>query len=551
MSGKTEYKILILDDKESVIKSFERELDKLENIHVSLFIGVQTETDTFKELEQQKFDLLFVDQRLKDGKLGSEVAKRIKEKYEDAYIIMQTAFGLDSAEEAIRSRVFSDFISKSNDEGFNRDLLLQIFTRYDVYREHQEKIKELESVIKTQKSQLSLFQEMKINLEDFKDSDSLFKGDSDLANEIRFFITQYAKNNLPVLLLGETGTGKDVIAQEIHKLSEKKGEFVSVNCSALPKDLIESELFGHKKGAFTGALSDKKGYFTQAKGGTLFLDEFGDLSPDAQVKILRAIENKEYYPLGSEIKEKTDARIICATSQKLQEFTGKNSFRIDLFFRVGGLFPEISPLRDRPEDIWAIFDSKTLKDYCDCLDFDAKKAIVEFKYNWPGNVRELKNFIVHSVAIFYNNIHKKRITGIQIEKCLELWKSRQPLKREDWDKMRDNNNTEYMDNRSYKEKYSDEDILRVKKRLDLFAETLSLLGNKNVKIEILLAKAVEINKSKPQEKRIDLGKKSAGLSGYFGKKSDKNKEIALGLFNDYHETYKFLPCTAPFSKFLK
>lgn len=221
-----------------------------------------------------------------------------------------------------------------------------------------------------------------------------------------------AKTEFPVLLLGPSGTGKDVIAQAIHDCSHRRGPMVSVNCSALSETLIESELFGHVKGSFTGAINDRKGAFEAARGGTLFLDEIGDLSYALQAKLLRALENSEIRPVGSDRNVKTDVRIIAATHQNLAEKIQEGLFRSDLYFRLNVVSVTPPSLQFRMED----FD--------DLLYSFAKQMRVRFSFNaierlkkhsWPGNIRELKN-LVSRVSAIYPQVH---ILEEHVEKLLD------------------------------------------------------------------------------------------------------------------------------------
>jgi DNA-binding NtrC family response regulator len=207
-----------------------------------------------------------------------------------------------------------------------------------------------------------------------------------------------AQTDFPVLLLGPSGTGKDVIAQAIHKASPRgQAAFVSVNCSALTETLIESELFGHVKGAFTGAFADRKGAFESARFGTLFLDEIGDLPFTLQAKLLRALENNEIRPVGSDRVTKTNIRVIAATHQNLSQKINEGQFRSDLFFRLNVVSIYTPPLKERIddfEDLLYIF-AKQMKVR---FSFDAIQKLK--MYSWPGNIRELRNLVSRAAAIF-------------------------------------------------------------------------------------------------------------------------------------------------------
>lgn len=219
---------------------------------------------------------------------------------------------------------------------------------------------------------------------------------TDIVNNIPII----APLNIPVLLRGETGTGKEKLALWIHGLSGLQGEFVALNCSALPRDILESELFGHTKGAFTGALAYKEGLIERADGGTLFLDEIGELSETAQAKLLRVLEEGAYYKLGETSERRVNFRLISATNKDLARQT---VFRQDLFFRINGITFELPPLRERPEDIPLLvstFLNDASKAYNKDIHIVSDEAMQYFvKNNWPGNIRELKWTIHRAVAI--------------------------------------------------------------------------------------------------------------------------------------------------------
>lgn len=229
-----------------------------------------------------------------------------------------------------------------------------------------------------------------------------------------------ADKDIPVLICGETGTGKELFARAIHYHSPRKEQpFICVNCAVLPENLIESELFGHKKGAFTGAIQDKKGKFELADKGTIFLDEIGDMPLVTQAKILRALQEKEITPVGSETTIKIDVRIISATNMDLEQARQEKRFRDDLYFRIKGLILQIPPLRKRKEDILLLanyFLPENIK-----LTPDAQKFLVS--YHWPGNVRELLNCLQTAAAMS----HKGKITEEMLIDLLQKQTTMQPL----------------------------------------------------------------------------------------------------------------------------
>jgi len=205
----------------------------------------------------------------------------------------------------------------------------------------------------------------------------------------------------PVLIAGETGTGKELVAYHIHEYSGRKGHFVKLNCASIPRDILEGELFGYKKGAFTGAVQDYAGKIALSDGGTLFLDEIGELPLDIQAKLLNVLEIPEYYPIGSNIKRKVDLFLIAATNRNLRRMVDDGTFRQDLYYRIAVIPITIPPLRERKVDILPLteyFLEKSGKDLF--LSPEAKLALLE--YNWPGNVRELKNVIERTVLLAEN-----------------------------------------------------------------------------------------------------------------------------------------------------
>ncbi|WP_413944105.1 sigma 54-interacting transcriptional regulator [Bdellovibrio sp. HCB-162] len=239
------------------------------------------------------------------------------------------------------------------------------------------------------------------------------KSRNDVWNEELQTLANVAKTEFPVLILGPSGTGKDIIAQKLHETSEReRGPFVSVNCSALSETLIESELFGHIKGSFTGAINDRKGAFEAARGGTLFLDEIGDLSYSLQAKLLRALENNEIRPVGADRNIKTDVRIIAATHQNLSDKIKEGAFRSDLYFRLNVITVSPPALTYRMED------------FEELLYGFARKMRVRFsfgaiarlkKHPWPGNIRELKNLVSRAAALY----PREQILESHIEKLID------------------------------------------------------------------------------------------------------------------------------------
>ena len=230
-------------------------------------------------------------------------------------------------------------------------------------------------------------------------------GDSGLTRELKRLIELVAPSDGSVVIKGATGSGKELVAEALHELSRRKGAFVAINCAAIPKDLLESELFGYEKGAFTGALKSHAGRFEQADKGTLFLDEIGDMSLDLQSKILRVLETQKIQRIGSNKDIKVDVRTVCATHKDLVLMTEKNEFRADLLFRLN-VFPiDVPTLRERASDIplliknFKITELRNLpKEKHPQFTQDAYRALS--KYSWPGNIRELKNVVIRASILF-------------------------------------------------------------------------------------------------------------------------------------------------------
>ena len=247
-----------------------------------------------------------------------------------------------------------------------------------------------------------------MNREEFKKINGIISQSSEI-NDLVDVVMQVSSTDITILIYGESGVGKEVFARAIHNTSKRAGkDLISVNCGAIPEGILESELFGHKKGAFTGAIEGRKGYFEIADGGTLFLDEIAEMPLTTQVKLLRAIEFKEFMRIGAETVTKVDLRIIAATNKDLQEEVSRKQFREDLYFRLKAVTLSIPPLRKRREDI-ELLVNYFLEEYTAAnkielpiITQEAMTMLVE--YDWPGNVRELKNAVETAVALNRNGV---------------------------------------------------------------------------------------------------------------------------------------------------
>ena len=241
--------------------------------------------------------------------------------------------------------------------------------------------------------------------------EDIIKGECEATKQLKKLVSMVSSSPSTVLLRGETGCGKDVVARAIHYSSKRKGQLVNVNCAAIPSELLESELFGHEKGAFTGADSQRHGRFELSDSGTLFLDEIGDMPMTLQAKLLRAIETKKIQRVGGKKEINLDLRLVCATHQNIEQKIEEGSFRADLFFRIN-VFPiEIPTLAERNDDIptlvaYMIEEMKSYGAQIPKFDNSALRALKE--YIWPGNVRELKNVIERASILFPNKVVDSR-----------------------------------------------------------------------------------------------------------------------------------------------
>ena len=333
------------------------------------------------ELGAHTFDLVLCDILMPDGN-GLDLLQSIKLETPETAVIMMTAYtSSKSAVEAMRLGAYN-YISKP----FNLDEL-----KVQALSALEKKGLESENVyLRRQLEQKYQF--------------SNIVGRSPRMQEIFALIERVADTPSTILIQGESGTGKELIARAIHFSGARKDQrFLSINCGALPENLLESELFGHEKGAFTGAVRDKKGLFQEAHRGTLFLDEVGEMSLPMQVKLLRALQEKTVRRVGGNQEETIDVRIIAATNRDLMESTQNGSFREDLFYRINVIPIQLPPLRQRREDI-SLLVEHFIKKYSSQMGVDPKRISMEAlrsleEYAWPGNVRELENTIERVLAL--------------------------------------------------------------------------------------------------------------------------------------------------------
>jgi two-component system NtrC family response regulator len=335
-----------------------------------------------KILERESIDLALCDVKLPDGN-GVEFIKKIKENHPYIEVIMLTAYGnIPDSVQAIKNGAF-DYITKAND---NQRILPLLYRAL-------EKVKLEKRVAQLEKQAADRYANFNSII-----------GESLLIRQAKTLAELAAPTDAPVLLLGETGTGKEVFAQAIHSASKRSNKtFLALNCSAFGKEILESELFGHKAGAFTGANKDKRGLIEEAHEGTLFLDEIGEMPLDLQSKLLRVLETSEFIRVGDTKQIKVNIRIIAATNRNIQQEISQGKFREDLFYRLNLVTINLPPLRDRQPDIPLLADyfvKKITKDtYQQVKGMTASFVERLQKNEWRGNIRELRNVIERSLIV--------------------------------------------------------------------------------------------------------------------------------------------------------
>ncbi len=371
------HKILIIDDEEK-LRSLLARIVKSEGFEI---FEAKDLKSGFKKLEQTEVDVVLCDVKLPDGN-GVDFLQNIKSSFPLVEVILLTAFGnIPDGVQAMKNGAF-DYIVKGDDNDKIIPLLYKAVEKVQL----QKKVQQLEKRIGD------------------KYSFNTIIGKSKGIEQVIDLAQKVAKTDSTVLLTGETGTGKEVFAQAIHENSNRVGKsFVALNCSTFSKEILESELFGHKQGAFTGALKDKKGFIEEANGGTLFLDEIGEMPIELQAKLLRVLETSEYIPVGDTTPKKSNFRLIAATNRDLKTESDEHRFRSDLYFRLNIFEIKLPSLRERIKDISVLanyfvkqFSEKTNKKTLAISDDFLQKLE---NYSWPGNIRELKNIIERSVIL--------------------------------------------------------------------------------------------------------------------------------------------------------
>jgi DNA-binding NtrC family response regulator len=387
-------KLLIVDDEPDMLKLLKRSLQP--DLQCSVDTAASAEA-ALHQLSQQPFDLVLADIKM-PGMDGLELLGVIRRTYPSLTVVMMTAYGqIDLAVEAMRAGAY-DFITKPFEHETLVLRLEKALERHLLIQENQR--------LQDQCRDGAGFQQM--------------VGQSPAMRRVYETIQMVAKTDLTVLITGESGTGKDLTARAVHALSHrKKGPYVAVNCPTVPENILESELFGYKKGAFTDATQNRIGLFQEADGGTIFLDEIGDVSPAIQTKLLRVLQEKEIKPLGDVHSIQVDVRIVASTNQDLKAKIGRGEFREDFFYRLNVLPIHLPPLRERVEDI-PLLVNHLLKKHCRELNRSDKTVAHELmselqRRHWEGNIRELENVIIQGILFSPDDVIRPRDVGAQAQ----------------------------------------------------------------------------------------------------------------------------------------
>ncbi len=373
-------KILLVDD-EKILREVLEDFLKDKDYEVEI---AETGSQALELLKKNSFDLVILDISLPDGN-GLELIPKIKEFQPEIGIILISAYaGVKSVVSAIKQGAF-DYLIKP----FDGDELLLTIEKFLQFRSLRSEVTTLRKTLSSQEALTK------------------FVGESKLVQELLAHVETVAETDLSVLILGESGTGKELIAQIIHEISPRRDyPFIKINCTAIPDTLFEAELFGYVKGAFTGAINNKIGKIELAQGGTLLFDEIGDLSLHLQPKLLRVLEEKTYYPLGSTKEKKVNVRFLFTTSKDLKKLVELGQFRDDLYYRLSAFILKIPPLRKRKEDLPVLiqhFLHQLAQKYGKGKPEVSEQAFLALlNYSYPGNVRELKHLLERAYLLAKN-----------------------------------------------------------------------------------------------------------------------------------------------------
>ncbi|HMJ09838.1 MAG TPA: sigma-54 dependent transcriptional regulator, partial [Polyangiaceae bacterium] len=372
-----ESKLLLIDDDVAVCDVMQATLSK-RGYHVTT---ASSGADALLALERERFDAVVSDLQM-PGMSGLELCNRVHARWPNLPVVLVTAFGsMETAVAAIRAGAY-DFVAKP----IQMPELLLTLERALEHRQLKEENQQLRDAVARRKP----------------DADMI--GDSPAMQDIYAMLGRIAETDVTVLVTGESGTGKELVAQAVHKRGpHKAGPLVAFNCAAIPHTMLESELFGHVRGAFTDANANHKGLFAQANGGTLFLDEIGEMPLATQSKLLRALQERKVRPVGSEREVPFDARVISATSRDLETDVAEARFREDLYYRINVIHVHMPPLRARGQDVLLLarhfIQSFAQRFNKPIMRLEPEAAAQLLAYAWPGNVRELQNCIERAVAL--------------------------------------------------------------------------------------------------------------------------------------------------------
>lgn len=383
-------RVLVIDDNETMRSGMALVLERMGYDVTAASGGVEG----LRQMKARPFDLVITDYKMEDMD-GLEVLDAVRRDYAETDVVVITAYGtIDVAVEAMRKGA-ADFVVKADALYDVLRLRVEKVLKHRELRQSRDRLDEENQYLREEIGVRFNFGEM--------------VGRSKPMKTVYKMVEKVAKTDSAVLVYGESGTGKELVARAIHRRSaRRKGPFVKVNCGSLPRELVQSELFGHEKGAFTGAIRQKKGKFELAEGGTIFLDEIGDLPLEAQVNILRVLQTKEYDRVGGEETIHADVRVIAATHRVLREMVTEGAFREDLFYRLEVIPIRLVPLRDRKADIPDLVEH-FLHKKCEEMNRPLKRLTdramaAMASYTWPGNVRELENVVERTLVLADGNV---------------------------------------------------------------------------------------------------------------------------------------------------
>jgi len=396
-------KILLIEDDISFCKLLERFLEK-KAFDVTIAFSAE---EARLYIKKESFDLILTDLRLPDAD-GIVLMSEFKTSHPEIPVILMTGYSdVNTAVKAIKNGA-SDYISKP----FNPDEVLLVIT----------------NALQTAPTEKVVVKEKKAVNKQASPENEFVKGISVASKKLLEHIKLVSPTDMSVLIIGESGTGKEIIAKSIHQQSQRKNNnFIAVDCGAIPKELAASEFFGHLKGSFTGAISDKTGYFEAANGGTIFLDEIGNLSYENQIQLLRALQERKIKPVGSNKEINVDIRIITATNEDLREAVKNGEFREDLYHRINEFSIQSPSLTDRGEDLMVFADyflekaNQQLNK--DIIGFSPEVVAIFQKYSWPGNLRELQNCIKRATLLSQGDFIESDVLPIEFFQTEKLGSS--------------------------------------------------------------------------------------------------------------------------------